>query len=526
MRLLKRVLLTILVLFPVSGAMAQTATIPWGPFPVFYGINDPPTPGDSWYGNTVGQDASLGLSIIILYFHNSETYPWYNGTYGGGGSVSQFGVKAPSPAIYPLSTDNSWHNANVYVRSLVSSNALRFTNAELAQAKNKKEGADPLLGKSPGSMSFWQWLKLGEMSLQLYGKTASVVRALRSGTVNIDVWKLVPKIAVFNEDDPAAPALVMGLVPSEKGAIKLATDLTNFSDPRFSLGHLVKYDELNTLVPSLAVKPSFYGAYAHLATGDKEARSMMLVSKIATNFHELRLGLSALNRRMMGHARSEADIERSRFSSAWADQMRKKLETEALTWDYVFSEAAQGSRYFGPSFNSEINGMSRDYTSMKVAEINAIQNAVEVKAGDTWKAKRLAGNISNVTAMLETHEYLEGAKKVETMINKYASKSGTHGQYDDQKIQVGLAVTDAWTNKLIHDELRALRQIYAMQVQREGVEKLAPYVAISQGEISNAARRVGRLQGYLTQLQSAQKSDTAFFQPSDLARVITRMDTP
>lgn len=520
---IRLIIIYLLFMFGLA-AQAQVAFIPDVGAPFNFRINQPPAPWDNWYGNSVGEELTSFLDLEI-YWDVASTHPWYNGTGSFADSVAATGLMAPSPVLYPLSQDNSYHNAVVYARALVSSNVIRGTNLELARVKNKKEGGDPLLGKGPGSMSFWQWLRLGQMSLQIYAKAAGIVRALHSGTVNINVWKLIPKIAVFNEDDPAAPALVMGLVPSSQGAIALATQITNFSDPRYYLGHLINYHDLDQLVPSLAVKPSFYGAYAHLINSSPADANQLLITKITQNFHELRTGLSMLKRAAMGHSQNENDIQRSRFSTAWTKNFCNDLQNQAGSWDRLYSELSTGSRYFGSNMASQVSAMGSSYTQIKNSEISSIQNALQVKAADTWKAKRLAGNITNVTAAYETQDYLAGAKQVETMIGKYATQDGNPGQYDDEKILVGLAVTDAWTNKLINDELRSLRTLYAMQVQREALEKMAPIIAQSQTEVNVASQRLARLQAYLQQLQSTQSADSRFFKAADLARVVTRMDS-
>lgn len=113
------------------------------------------------------------------------------------------------------------------------------------------------------------------------------------------------------------------------------------------------------------------------------------------------------------------------------------------------------------------------------------------------------------------------------MINKFASESdpsmlsdGTHGATP----LLGLAVADAWVNKLIHDELHGLRALYAMNIVREGTEKLAPYLAQSYGEIGAASRRLSRLQNTLVTLQEGQSVPPgAFFKGDDISRVAERM---
>jgi hypothetical protein len=130
---------------------------------------------------------------------------------------------------------------------------------------------------------------------------------------------------------------------------------------------------------------------------------------------------------------------------------------------------------------------------------------------------------------LETDEYAQGAMLVHDMVNTYASDSNydiTHGIFQHENILLGLAVADAWTNKLIHDELKALRQIYAMSVTREATHRLAPYVAQSFDEIQTASRRLTRLQNTLTALQQSKASASTFFTGDDVSRVAIRMDMP
>jgi len=512
---LRSLLLAAILLVGGRSIFAQAAFTP------FFGI---PVPGPSasigaaWYGNTALNTGVGGGGLQFL-----GTTPWYSVF-----DTMSSTTRADSPTLYPLSVDSGYHNARQYGRALFVANAVRSMNLQQQQAKNTKETADPLLGKGPASLSFWQWVKMGEMSLKTYGKIASIVKALQAGDVTLNVWKLLPKISVFNEDNPNYPVLIMGLVPSNQGVIALAKQITNFNDPRYYLGNLVSFNELQTLVPSLAVKPSFYGAFAHLNTADPASRNNEMVTKITKNFHEMRIALSMLNRNMAGSNHTLNDIQRSRFSSAMAGKMGDLLQTTgSQQWDDLLANSKVGAKMFGPNFAAEVNGLNSNFASMKQAEAKMIKNAVETKAADTWQAKRVAGNLANVMVPLETDEYMQGVKQVEDMVKTYAAEPDALAQFtefDDQQVLLGLAVTDAWVNKMIHDEIRALRQIYAMQIEREASQKLAKYIVPANAEIQSAARRLTRLQNHLTAMQSSQSVYATFLGAGDIARIVNRMD--
>lgn len=477
-----------------------------------------PTPADPWYGKTTG---------AYMYFRQLGTHPLYEP-----GSVTPTGMKSASPAMYPLSTTSSYHNAMTYQFALLVANGVRAANNTQANAKNVKDGADPLVGKGPASLSFWQWLRLGQMGLQVYGKTSAIVKALKSGNVVIDLWKLVPKIAVMSEDDPSAPALVMGLVPYSSSSVAEAERIAKFSDPKWARG-MVRFDEMANLVPSLAVKPSFYGPMAHWAPKNavinqafRTGRNNSIAQGIMANIHELRTGLSLLNRQMMGRAHGLGDIARTRFSTAYAARMAAELEARADFWDDAFAEISAGARMFGPEFAGQVSTLRGPMTSMLNAERRQLDISVQAKAADTWRAKALAASIANIMLPIETDEYAAGAQQVQDMINKYASDSdpSMRAANNHEHILLGLAVADAWVNRLIHDEIKALRQLYSMNVVRDGTEKLAPYLAQSYSEIDAASRRLTRLQNTLTTLQEGQTVPPgSFFRGDDISRVAERM---
>lgn len=491
---------------------AQAYFTPWVGVPD-PSLGTPSGPTAVWYGTR-----ALATGNFSVGFQG--TLPWYN--------VNDWPattMQMDSPAFYPLSMTSGYHNATEYSRALLISNGIRYWALLQARAKNKKEGADPLLGKGPASLSFWQWLKVGEMALKTYGKVASIVKAINAGTVTIDVWKLIPKISVLDEGDPSSPLLVIGLVPSDQGVVALTKQLLQVNDPRYYLGNLVKFDDLNRLVPSLAVKPSFYGAWAHLATSDPTSRNVQMVEKITRNVHDLRISLSMLNRQMVGQSHTLDDIKRSRFSTAMARQMGDQLQAQsAQLWDGVYQDARAASRFYGPGFSGSVNKLGSAFEGLKAAERAEIERLTTTKAADTWRAKAVSGDLTNITVPLETDEYLQGVKHVQDMVQVFASDFSNFGGYDSDQIMLGLATADAWTNKLINDECRALRQIYAMRVERTANKRLAPYIAASNEEIQDATHRLQRLERQLADMQKTQQASTTFLKAGDIARIIARMD--
>lgn len=502
-------LLTLLMVIGLT-ASAQAAFTPFVGAPF---ITNSASPGDDWYGNK-----ALNLGFGSVGF--AGTFPWYNEF-----DTISTTYKGDSPVLYPLSMVSGYHNATQYGRALAVSNVVRGIILQQAQAKTKKETGDPMLGKSPASLSFWQWIKMGEMALRTYSKVASIVNAISAGDVTINVWKLIPKISVLNEDDPSAPVLVMGLVPASQGAIAMAKQIVNVNDPRYYLGNHVKFDELQNLVPSLAVKPSFYGAYAHMATSDPTSRNVQMVENISRNVHELRTSLSMLNRQMAGRSHTLADIKRSRFSTAMSRQIGDKVIAQSTqVWDGIFQDAKAHSKFYGPEFSANLTALGAAVNGLKAVEAKEINRAVETKVADTWRAKALASEIGNVTVALETDEYQTGVKLVQDMITTYASETGNHGVFDSEKVQLGVAVADASVNKLIADEIRALRQIYGMRIQREATDKLARYIVPAQQEIQMAGYRLARLNRQLANLERGQAAATLFLKPDDIARIATRLD--
>lgn len=470
-------------------------------------------PGMNWYG--------VSATVLGVSMKDPGTHPFYAPTIWPGSSDL-----IPSPTLYPLTSD-AYNNAFEYGRAMVVANGIRMANVLNQKATDTKESVDPLLGKTTG-LSFWQWVKVGQYALQTYAKAAAIVRALHSGTVNINIWKLIPKVNVIDENSPGAPLIQLGLVPSDQGVIAMAKSVTMVNDPRFYGGNLVNFDEITNLVPSLAVTPSFYGAIAHMdQTSPADQQQKLLLAAVTKNFHEMRVGLSMIARGVMGTSETEADIKRSRFSTAYAAQLGDQMKASSTAYYAdLASELKRGATLMSPDLGVQASQLAGRLNQVASSEGNTIDNLVQVKAANTWQAKRIAGDMDNVTVPLETDAYMKMAKNVDDLIRQYASTDATPGVSDDKKMQLGLAVADAWTNKLIFDEMRAIRQIYAARVEQEGIEKLAPIIGQSQDELEMAKRKLKQLQMLVADMSGGDPTAHTFFTGDDVARVATKMALP
>jgi len=424
----------------------------------------------------------------------------------------------PASTVIPgldLSEYSSYHNGVVYGKATIASNVARAILWRSNQGASTKS-VDPLTGKSLTSLSFWDWVKMGELSLKLYGQVRSLMRAIKSGGVTIDAWKLMPKLAVISEDDPASPVLYLGIAPASEGAYAIAKDLTDWSDPRYRLSSKADFSNIKGLVPSLAVKPSFFGALAHYMKNDLTGQ--VVSARLSRNMHELMVSMSMLR---MGLAGGPPDPAK-RFTVVRAKEAVDALQREDQSWKELAGELSRGVAITGntaaanawkASLNQALNGLA------KMQEMY-LQDIVARKSADTWAARALGAEMDNMTLPLETDDYMAMIDTIEELVEQGASAKGVPEDGKELLAQVRTEAADTGVNRLIRDEMRAIRQLYGMKARRELVDKMAPSIAMGLKNLDEGADRLNQLELQLRRLSEGQKAASYVLKPSDVKKLL------
>ncbi len=498
-----------LLRFLLLVASLVTATRALAQFPILDGTR--PGPNYTFYGLTWYQPRIYLIPEITIPIPGTRpTSKW---------STDYYYIPAASKAPWQSLTENaSYHNAVEYGKSVAWSNVLRSTVLVQEKATNKKL-LGPLTGKAPSSLSFWEWLEVGDQSLKLYGRYRNMVLALKSGDITIDLWKLAPKIGVINENDSSDPLLTLSVMPASDGALLNIKQLTDFSDPRYRLENKVQLSNLKGLVPSLAVKPSFYGALAHYMKDDQTGRVVMY--RLQRNMHELMTSLSMLKRQVAGYG--DNDTRGRRWTVATQrDEVRQLTQESIDFWNDAVSEIGRGMReIIGPSESASwVSANRAAFNAIAKLEQRTMEDGVERRGADVWAAQALAADMNNITLPLENEDYLKWIKDVEDMMATSASSSADVVMGEEQLTELRLEATDAAVNKMIRDELRAIRQIYSLKAKREFADKLAPSIAKGLLNVREASERLDGLRKRLQLLQGAQQAESQVLSPGQIGKLL------
>jgi len=402
--------------------------------------------------------------------------------------------------MYALTDNKAYNNAWQYGMATAVGNSSRLALYKSNVGSSKKM-ADTFTGKSPASLSCWEWIKFGEISLKIYGKARALMDAIQSGTVTINAWRMMPKLAVFNENDPATPALMLGVVPASEGAIAIAKQLTDWSDPRYRLNSKADFSNIKGLVPSLAVKPSFFGAVAHYMKNDMTGQVVM--ARLHRNFHELMTSLSILQAGLAGGPEDPA----KRFTVSSATEGAQVLMANDDSWLQLADEMTRSAAIWSPTEATALRqSMRGTFGNLQKLEQQNLKDAISRKSADTWAASALATEMDNMTLPLETDDYMTMVSQIETMVEGAASNKVMVGDRDGLLAKLRLEGADAAVNRLMRDEMRAIRQIYGMKARKELVDKMAPSIAQGLKNLREGAEKLGRLQNELDRIQAGQQA--------------------
>lgn len=479
--------------------LASASAVPARAQPIQFA--DPSNGTYGWYGTTVG--------MLLFNFEIPGTLPaskWYTDY-----------QSAPAPGRYEgqgLSQSAAFHNAYAYGDDLFLSNISRTFLWQQYVGGTVKEGG-PFTGRAVSSLRFWEWVEIGQQALKTYGKIRSIMIALKSGHIEINAWRLMPKIGAFDEDDPDAPALVLSIVPASEGPLAMLREMTNWSDPRYRLKNKVNLSNLKGLVPSLAVKPSFFGALAQMpgASGDK------VMTAMGRNMHELRTSLSMLKRGVAGGAESPY----KRWNAVTrAEGLTDLLKVQQSTWGDITNTVASGIALVDPVAAGSWAGSAR----IAMGDVSRLQQALvrdqlARRGVDDWAARAVDAEMNSMVYGLESQDYMEFIDNVEEMIETGASSKVHVAPGEEALAELRIEAADAAVNKLIRDELRAIRQLYAMKARRELDERLAPNIALGLNALKEATNRLALLNQRLTSLQRGQSATRKVLTPQAASKILS-----
>jgi hypothetical protein len=468
------------------------------------------------------------LYIPPLIFTPPVTVCW---NVPGTSPFHKFSDWVPIPGItkgppgFSLSENAAYNNAWQYWMSLTVVNSALVATNNGARATVMKD-AGPLTGKSVTSFNFWQWVRLGQSALQTYSKVRGVYLALKSGKLNIDPWKLIPKIAIDNSDDPTAPMLMMSVVPPNQGVMAQIKDLTNFTDIRYrgkTFG-----SRLSTIVSgmglSFGTRPGINYLTQQLMGPGDENNGWAQVYAMQRSFHSTMTALSMIKRRAAGMpAAGDADMLRRRGSSSFYEDGMKSLGNQYTNRpsgnefsDTAVSEIKKGMQYLtGDQAKAAQWALQAadTYKTVIKKEQAFMNDRIQSNFAERYKASQGGAAINSIVAPLETETYVKSVKAVEDIIKQVASQNlpGLSFPGAEQSLGLGLETADAWVNRMIRDEVRAMRQIYGLQVKTEMAEALGPKVAEVGNKLRAANKRLEGLQDQVTRLERAKAAVTTVY---------------
>jgi len=504
MKTLQRMLLT-LALLVGAGAIPAKAQIP-----MLTQTTDPSKSDYYWYGVTL----RIPLFFTNINIHIPGTKPMTKWT------TDYFGI--PASGKYPgqnLTNNASYHNATMYWHDTLASNAIRTTLWQQYVGASAKESG-PLTGRSPTSLSFWEWIKVGEMSLKTYGKIRAIMEALKSGHIEINAWRLMPKVGILDEDDPEAPALMLGIMPAGQGPLAMIKEMTDWSDPRYRLSNKVRLSNLKGLVPSLAVKPSFYGALVHYqaSMGASNTSNQMVMARLQKNFHELRTSLSMIQRQVAGGPYNP--YKRWTVMNQ-AEDLNKLLIANSGSWNDIANQITAGISLVNPGAAAAwkaANGPA--FGAIAKLQQDSVRDNLARRGADDFAAHAISAEENNLTYPLESDEYMKFIDDVETMVEEGASSKAVINQGDEALAELRIEGADAGVNRLLRDEFRAIRQLYAIKARRELNEKLAPNIAMGLRALREGADRMKMLERRVTRLQEGQTAASKVLSAGDAAKML------
>jgi hypothetical protein len=405
-----------------------------------------------------------------------------------------------------LTETSAYNNAWQYSIAVMLGNVVRTEVMLMAKAEAKKEGGGPLTGKGPASMSFWQWVKLGQMGLDTWAKIHNIVMTLKSGKLEIDLYKLMPKLGAYNKADPSQPVIMLSLVPKDKSTFALMKGIADFNDPRFYLGNKIQIGTVKDYVPSLGVDgmvQNWLSLVSEMDGNDEMQRAYNAMTALMFNFNQVMRSMSVMKNWLAGASKDREQATMNRMSPRSINQTLQELTGARNSyWENMAKELKHGLMLISPDL--------AEYGDSSVAASKAAAQAVEKmmeamadrRTVGITAAKQVYAAILNITVPLSVPEYYKNVDKVNDIIRKHMSEESSRLTTGDEKTHdTAINIADAWINKFIRDELRAIRQIYALSAKRQERELLGPKLAGIQGELDAGAAELKRLERKVAELE-------------------------
>jgi hypothetical protein len=432
------------------------------------------------------------------------------------------------PPGFSLSDNASYNNAWQYWISTVLVNAA-LTAVNTGELADIQKNAGPLTGKSVTSFNFWQWVRMGQASLQVYGKLKGLYMALKSGELTIDIWKMLPKIAIDNENDPTAPMLMMSIVPTSQSIMGDIRKLTDFTDYRYRIGtfsdRLSKFTSNMGL--SFGTRPGIYAITARLFGPDDPDNGWAQIYALQRSFHSTMTALDMIKRKSAGLGpASDDELKRRRGNSEFYEQGTKALADQYRNRaggpysDAAVDELRRGMRYLKGD-TAELAQWAiqaaKVYKSTLDLENQAMNDRIQTAFSERYKAAAGGAALNNISIPLETESYIKSIKLVEDLIRKYAGQEFNSNTFpgDEQTIGLGIETADAWINRMIRDEVRAMRQIYGIGAKIEMEQGISPFIAQAGKELQKADSRLRDIEGQVNRMENGQWAYDMFYSGSD-----------
>jgi hypothetical protein len=293
-------------------------------------------------------------------------------------------------------------------------------------------------------------------------------------------------------------------------------EMTDWSDPRYRLSHKANFSNLKGLVPSLAVKPSFFGAVAHMQAQDPGVNVM---TKLQRNFHELRTSLSMIQR---GVAGGPANPYKRWNAVTRAQGLADLVAIQSDTWKDIGSTVARGVALVDQKSASAWSASNNTvYASLGRMQQASVRDQLARSSVDNFAANSISAEMNNMVFPLESQEYMEYIDNVEAMIEDGASSDFTVAPGEEYLAELRTDAADAAVNRLIRDELRAIRQLYAVKARRELTDRLAPNVALGLSALKEGADRLQYMERTLTRLQQSQKAVSTTLSAQQAGKLLT-----
>jgi hypothetical protein len=401
-----------------------------------------------------------------------------------------------SPPGYNLGTTTYRQGAFQYPTA-IGAHVGVMKNLLGAMADQRMKTNAPVTGRGVTSWGFQQWVAYSLESYEAFLRVKKIYDALKAGQLTLNLYELAPKIALQQVEGSGLPTgsiTTLSLVPASQSEWHRIKALTDFSSPEYRFSNKVNLSELSALKVNVNVKPGVF-----MRTFGDSANTDTALWNQAKNGFEMMVALSQLKRGVVGTPVSNGgDHRMSRFTPATLGEKTEELvNLHARLQEEESSEIATVLQGLNPEAARDFRRSSAAvYAAERRAAVNALRGLSERYARAFYKARDVMNEMNNHVQTLESPDYLRFAGETDAALEKYTTKEGTAdlGADDALQGQLGVDGTIARYDKLINDELAAIRKIVAIRARRQVVQDYAPYLGKTEGNINEAVDRLAQIQ--------------------------------